>query len=197
MGSNPWTKVNLYKNNNNNNIRSQTAYANDEWIVIISPQFFLCQSTMSNTTSFIMSRHKLFAPSKFFDICCLSCLLPINLLTTPVTSSAPHFNYTTLHLSFHRSLNWIQKLIGPPCSKVGKYVLITIGLFNNCTKSDLISCLIRSIKIIWTHMGQIPQKGEMCKIRHIFLFFEALLWPNGLIFSSFLHCSEEILPVRF
>ena len=28
-------------------------------------------------------------------------------------------------------------------------------------------------------------------------FFGALLWPNGLIFSTFLNCSEEILPGRF
>ena len=29
----------------------------------------------------------------------------------------------------------------------------------------------------------------------IFLFFGALLWPNGLIFWSFVNCSEEILSV--
>ena len=167
--------------------QTRDVYANNELIVIISPQFYFDKVRCQIQPHSLWVGINFLPPSKFFDTCCLSCLLPINLLTTPVTSSAPHFNYTTclLHLSFHRSLNWIQKLIGPPCSKVGKYVLITIGLFNNCTKSDLISCLIRSIKIIWTHMGQIPQKGEMCKIRHIFLCFKALLWPIGLIFFKF------------
>ena len=155
---------------------------------------------MSNTTSFIMSRHKLFAPSKFFDICCLSCLLPINLLTTPVTSSAPHFNYTTclLHLSFHRSLNWIQKLIGRPCSKVGKYVLISIGPLNNCTKSD-IDNLLDSLhqNHLDTYGSDSPGRGKWAKCGIFILFIEALLWPNGLIFSSFPNCSEEILSFAF
>ena len=36
----------------------------------------------------------------------------------------------------------------------------------------------------------------MSNIWHFFLFFGALLWPNGLIFWSFVNCSEEILSVR-
>ena len=137
-------------------------------------------------------------PSKFFDTCCLSCLLPINLLTTPVTSSAPHFNYTTLHLSFHRSLNWIQKLIGPPCSKVGKYVLISIGPLNNCTKSD-IDNLLDSLyqNHLDTYGSDSPGRGKWAKCGIFILFIEALLWPNGLILSSFLNCSEEILSFAF
>ena len=137
-------------------------------------------------------------PSKFFDTCCLSCLLPINLLTTPVTSSAPHFNYTTLHLSFHRSLNWIQKLIGPPCSKVGKYVLISIGPLNNCTKSD-IDNLLDSLyqNHLDTYGSDSPGRGKWAKCGISILFIEALLWPNGLILSSFLNCSEEILSFAF
>ena len=31
----------------------------------------------------------------------------------------------------------------------------------------------------------------MVKMCFIFYFFEALLWSNGLIFSTFLYCSEE------
>ena len=40
-----------------------------------------------------------------------------------------------------------------------------------------------------------PRTGKMSKMCHNF-FFEASLWPNGLIFSSFLNCSEEIMSVR-
>ena len=47
-------------------------------------------------------------------------------------------------------------------------------------------------------MGQIPQDGEnACFMSFFFIFFEALLWLNGLIFSTFLNCSEEILSVGF
>ena len=45
------------------------------------------------------------------------------------------------------------------------------------------------------YMGQFPQDGE--NGQKVAFFFGALLWPNDLIFSSFLNCSEEILPVRF
>ena len=44
-----------------------------------------------------------------------------------------------------------------------------------------------------THMGHFPQDG-WAKSVWIF-FFEASLWPNGLIFLSFLNCSEEIMSV--
>ena len=42
-------------------------------------------------------------------------------------------------------------------------------------------------------MGQIPQDGKNEENMFLFFSFEALLWPNGLIFSSFLNCSEDIL----
>ena len=145
---------------------------------------------------------KNFLPSrKFFDTCCLSCLLPINLLTTPVTSSALHFNYTTylLHLSFHRSLNWIQKLIGPPCSKVGKYVLISIGSFNNCTKSEidnLLDSLHQNHLEFWTHIGQIPQDGENEQNVAFFFFWSSTLTKRFDFFKfsrDFVRCILEIL----
>ena len=40
-----------------------------------------------------------------------------------------------------------------------------------------------------------PRTGKMGKICLIFFIFEASLWPNGLIFLSFLNCSEEIMSV--
>ena len=46
---------------------------------------------------------------------------------------------------------------------------------------------------IFSHMGQIPQDGENEQYVALFLIFEALLWPNGWTFSSFINCSEEIL----
>ena len=42
-------------------------------------------------------------------------------------------------------------------------------------------------------MGHFPQDGESGQNVDFFLFFGALLWPNGLIFLTFLNCSEEIL----
>ena len=45
------------------------------------------------------------------------------------------------------------------------------------------------------YMGQIPQDGENEQYVALFLIFEALLWPNGWTFSSFINCSEEILSV--
>ena len=44
-------------------------------------------------------------------------------------------------------------------------------------------------------MGQFPQDGENGQNMAFFIFL-ALLWPNVLIFSTFLNCSEEILPVH-
>ena len=41
----------------------------------------------------------------------------------------------------------------------------------------------------------LPRTGKMSKICHNFFLFGALLWPNGLIFWSFVNCSEEILTV--
>ena len=46
---------------------------------------------------------------------------------------------------------------------------------------------------IWDNF---PRTGKMVKM-FFFSFFLALRWPNGLIFSTFLNCSEEILPLRF
>ena len=46
-------------------------------------------------------------------------------------------------------------------------------------------------------MGQIPQDGENGQNVAFLIFFGALLWPYGLIFSTFLNYSEEILPVAF
>ena len=40
-----------------------------------------------------------------------------------------------------------------------------------------------------------PRAGKMSKMCPFFLFFEASLWQNGLIFLSFLNCSEEIMSV--
>ena len=45
----------------------------------------------------------------------------------------------------------------------------------------------------YTHMGHFPQDGEHEQNLSEFFFFEASLWPNGLIFLSFLNCSEEIM----
>ena len=46
---------------------------------------------------------------------------------------------------------------------------------------------------IWVRF---PRTGKMSNMWHFFLIFDALLWPNGWIFSSFLNCSEEIMSVR-
>ena len=45
-------------------------------------------------------------------------------------------------------------------------------------------------------MGQIPQDGKNEQYVEFLFIFDALLWPNGWIFSSFLSCSEEIMSVR-
>ena len=46
-------------------------------------------------------------------------------------------------------------------------------------------------------MGQTPQDGKNGQnVAFFCFFFWALLWPNGLIFPTFLNCSEEILPVH-
>ena len=51
-------------------------------------------------------------------------------------------------------------------------------------------------KHIHAHIWVIfPRTGKMSKICHNF-FFEASLWSNGLNFSSFLSCFEEIMSVR-
>ena len=42
-----------------------------------------------------------------------------------------------------------------------------------------------------------PERGKWSKYGIFNFFFGALLWSNGLIFSSFLTSSEEILPVGF
>ena len=47
------------------------------------------------------------------------------------------------------------------------------------------------------HMGQFLQDRENGQNVAFFYFFGALLLPNGLIFSTFFNCFEEILPVRF
>ena len=44
------------------------------------------------------------------------------------------------------------------------------------------------------HMGHFPQDGENEQNLSDF-FFEASLWPNGMIFLSFLNCSEEIMSI--
>ena len=46
-------------------------------------------------------------------------------------------------------------------------------------------------------MVQFPQDGENGQNVGFFIFFGALLWPNGLTFLTFLNCSEEILLVAF
>ena len=46
---------------------------------------------------------------------------------------------------------------------------------------------------IWVRF---PRTGKMSNMWHFFFIFDALLWPNGWIFSSFLNCSEEIMSVR-
>ena len=51
-------------------------------------------------------------------------------------------------------------------------------------------------KKISVHMGSSAQDGENEQYLALFFFFWALLWPNGLIFWSFVNCSEEILTVR-
>ena len=48
-----------------------------------------------------------------------------------------------------------------------------------------------------THLGQIPQDVGNGQYVAFFKFFEALLWPNGLIFSIFLISSEVIVSVTF
>ena len=40
-------------------------------------------------------------------------------------------------------------------------------------------------------MGQIPQDRENGQNVAFFYFFRALLWPSGLIFSTFLNYSEN------
>ena len=46
-----------------------------------------------------------------------------------------------------------------------------------------------------SYMGSSAQDGENEQYLSYFFFFGALLWPNGLIFWSFVNCSEEILSV--
>ena len=41
-----------------------------------------------------------------------------------------------------------------------------------------------------------PGRGKWSKCGIFLIFFEALLWPNGSSFSTFVNCSEEILSVR-
>ena len=42
------------------------------------------------------------------------------------------------------------------------------------------------------HRGQIPRDGENGQnVAFFYYFFEAVLWPNDLISSTFLNCSEE------
>ena len=52
--------------------------------------------------------------------------------------------------------------------------------------------LLARLNHIWVVL---PRTGKMSNICHNFFFFGALLWPNGLIFWSFVNCSEEILSV--
>ena len=43
------------------------------------------------------------------------------------------------------------------------------------------------------YMGQFLQDGKNDQTLSKKIFFAASLWPNGLTFSTFLNCSEEIL----
>ena len=47
----------------------------------------------------------------------------------------------------------------------------------------------------WSIWVVLPRTGKMSNICHNIFFFGALLWQNGLIFWSFVNCSEEILSV--
>ena len=48
-----------------------------------------------------------------------------------------------------------------------------------------------------THMGQFPQDEENGQKMAFLNFFWALVLPNGLNFSIFLNCTEDILPFTF
>ena len=61
--------------------------------------------------------------------------------------------------------------------------------------NSLQKCVIFSPKKHTPHMGHFPQDGENEQNLSEFFFFEASLWPNGLIFLSFLNCSEDIMSV--
>ena len=45
-------------------------------------------------------------------------------------------------------------------------------------------------------MGQFLQDGKNDQTLSKKIFFAASLWPNGLTFSTFLNCSEEICPLH-
>ena len=59
-----------------------------------------------------------------------------------------------------------------------------------------INIIQHHIMIWWSIWVRFPRTGKMSNMWHFFLVFDALLWPNGWIFSSFLNCSEENMSVR-
>ena len=70
-----------------------------------------------------------------------------------------------------------------------------VFVYSIYTEAKLLQRTIKHISIayIWVNF---PRIGKMVKMWHFFYFFGALLWPNGLIFSTFLNGSEEFLPVE-
>ena len=61
-------------------------------------------------------------------------------------------------------------------------------------------CEESSKKTLWDPIGHIwvrfPRTGILAQMWSFFEKSRAFVWPNGLIFSSFLNCSEEIMSVR-
>ena len=55
---------------------------------------------------------------------------------------------------------------------------------------------LNNLQLFYIYGSLFPGRGKWSQCG-IFYFFGALLWPNALIFSSFLNCSEEILPMAF
>ena len=96
----------------------------------------------------------------------------------------------------------MYEIVEPPLTHL---INTSMDIFTNLcnrliSKTDCLFFLLLNFLNIWfylcTYGSFSPGRGKLAKCG-VFLFkiFEAFLWPNGLIFSSFLNCSEEIMSV--
>ena len=94
-------------------------------------------------------------------------------------------NYVTNPMSGNA---FLQEISMKDKDKLKWFSKVNINLANSIGDEEMITW--------WYIWVRFPRTGKMVKMWHFFIFFEALLWPNGSIFSTFVNCSEEILSVR-
>ena len=117
------------------------------------------------------------------------------------------YKYTNTQIQFEKTFwNTFGRVLGNHYSKVylkpglprfhRSVITHAICLIFFLSLASLHFCIKPILRLLRnTYMGSSAQDGENEQYLALFFFFGALLWPNGLIFWSFVNCSEEILTV--